>query len=154
MKKYDLMSSLTWMVVGLLFCIGSIKLEVGSLNQPGPGFFPFVMSVSLMIFCSINFVYSFLRKYKKSDLVIRLWPRSDGIKRISYTILFLGGYAVGLEYAGFVVTTFLFMFIILRFVEPQKWATVFLTASLTTAASYLTFQLWLRSNLPVGFLGF
>jgi putative tricarboxylic transport membrane protein len=154
MKKYDVASSLAWMVVGLLFCKGSISLGVGRFNEPGPGFFPFVMSVSLMFFCSMNVVYSLLRKYEKIDLLIKVWPKKDGIRRIFFTILFLCGYVVALEHAGFLLTTFLFMFVTLKFVEPQKWVTVFLGAGVTAAMSYLAFQVWLRSNLPGGTWGF
>ena len=39
MKKYELISGLVWMVVGVLFLIGSIGLGLGSLGEPGPGFF-------------------------------------------------------------------------------------------------------------------
>jgi putative tricarboxylic transport membrane protein len=155
MKKQELISSLFWMAVGVIFLMGSIGLGLGSLGEPGPGFFPFVMAVCLVSFSSIHFIFSSIKSGKfnfaKGE---RFWPKSDGIKRILFTIIFLFGFVLTLNYLGFVLTTFLFMCIILRFVEPQKWLTVFFIGILTTVLSYSIFQLWLRSNLPVGFLGF
>jgi len=141
--------------VGVLFLIGSIGLGLGSSSEPGPGFFPFVMSGLLISFSLINFIYS-LKRVGKFNFATseRFWPESDGIKRILFTTVFLFGFVIGLNYLGFISTTLLFMFIILRSIEPQKWLTVFFLGSLTTVFSYLIFQVWLRSNLPVGFLGF
>jgi hypothetical protein len=61
MKKYDLISSLAWIFVGLIFCKGAISFGLGDLGEPGPGFFPFWMSVSLITFSSVQF-FSSLRK--------------------------------------------------------------------------------------------
>jgi putative tricarboxylic transport membrane protein len=155
MKKHELVSSLVWMAVGLLFLTGSAGLGLGKLGEPGPGLFPFVMAACLVSFSSVHFISS-LRKGVPSSLSTgeRFWPQSDGLKRILLTIILLFGFVFTLNYLGFVLTAFLFMFIVLRFVEPQRWLTVLLIGSLTTALSYLVFKLWLRSNLPVGFLGF
>jgi putative tricarboxylic transport membrane protein len=155
MKKYELMSSLVWMAVGVLFLIGSIGLGLGSLTEPGPGFFPFVMAACLISFSSIHFISSLIKGGQFNlSAGERFWPQSYGIKKILYTILLVLGFVLLLNYLGFVLNSLLFMFIILRFIERQKWLTVFLMVSLTTVLSYLIFQLWLRSNLPVGFLGF
>jgi len=155
MKKYDLISGLAWLAVGVLFCIGSIGLGLGDINEPGPGFFPFCMSVCLISFSSIHFIYS-LKKPGALNFAIdkRFWPETDGMKRILFTIISLFIFVIALSYIGFVLTTMLFMVFVSRFIEPQKWFTVFLLTSLTTCLSYSIFQLWLKANLPVGFLGF
>ncbi len=155
MKKYELASSLAWTAVGILFFIGSIRLDPGSLSEPGPGFFPFVMAACLVCFSSFHSISSLIKSRQlKFTLEERFWPESDGIKRILFTIIFLFIFVIALNYLGFILTTYLFLFITLRFIEPRKWLTVILVGSLTTVFSYLIFQFWLRSNLPVGFLGF
>jgi hypothetical protein len=143
------------MAVGALFLMGSLGLGLGSLGEPGPGFFPFVMAVFLVLFSLKHFVSSLVKRGPSGSAPAeRVWPESDGIKRILLTIMFLLGFIFALNYLGFVLNTLLFMFASLRFIEPQKWPRVFLIGSLTTVVSYSIFQFWLRSNLPVGFLGF
>jgi len=155
MKKHELITSLVWMAVGVLFLIGAIGLGLGSLSEPGPGFFPFVMAACLISFSSIHFMSSLVKDGQFNFATSKsFWPESAGIKKILFTIIFLFGFVLALNYLGFVLSTFLFMFIILRFVERQKWLTVFLIGSLSTVLSHLIFQLWLRSNLPAGFFGF
>ncbi len=155
MKKYNLISSLMWMTVGILFCIGSIGLGLGGLREPGPGFFPFVMSFCLITFSLIHLISS-LRKGGESKLSSPggVWPGKEGLKRVLPIIFMLFIYVIALKYLGFVLTTLLFMILLLRFVEPRRWLAVFLIASLTTALSYGVFQLWLRADLPAGFMGF
>jgi putative tricarboxylic transport membrane protein len=155
MKKHELISSLVWMALGVLFLIGSIGLGPGKSDEPGPGFFPFVMAACLISFSSIHFISSLIRAGQSSvGAGKRFWPKNSGIKRILFTIILLVGFVLALNYLGFILNTFFFMLIMLRLVERQKWRRVLLIGSLTTILSYATFQLWLRSNLPAGFLGF
>jgi len=155
MIKFELTSSLVWMALGVLFVIGSIGLGPGKSDEPGPGFFPFVMAACLISFSSIHFVSSLIRGGQCSVAASKgFWPKSSGIKKILFTIILLVGFVLALNYVGFILNTFLFMLIMLRVVERQKWRRVLLIGSLTTVISYSVFQLWLRSNLPVGILGF
>jgi len=155
MRKHEIIGSLAWGALGVPFCIGSISMGLGRLNDPGPGFFPFLMSGCLILFASIHFI-SLLKKGEKfnSAKSERFWPEREGFRRLCFTIVSLFLYIIAIHYLGFIMTTFLFMFFALRFVEPQKWVTVFFITSLTTGLSYAIFQLWLKTNLPEGFLGF
>lgn len=155
MKKYDLMSSLTWMIIAALFCRGAIGLGLGDLHEPGPGFFPFLMSLFIILF-SILILISSLKKGEESDpdLGKRFWPEREGQKKILLTVGSLFLYVFALEYLGFILCTFLLIFFQLKFVEPQKWATVLFGTGLTTFMTYTIFDLWLRVPMPVGLLGF
>lgn len=155
MKKYNLITSLAWMAVGSLFLKGAISMGLGSLDEPGSGFFPFLMSVLLISFSSILFISS-LKKGEgfKFALSERFWPGSYGRGKIVLIVISLVLYVVAFNYLGFVLTTFLFVFFILRFVETLKWVTVVFAAGLTTAGFYAIFEIWLLVNLPAGPLGF
>lgn len=156
MRKYaDLITSLAWMVVAGLFCLGGIELGLGSYDEPGPGFFPFLMSIFLFSFSLILFISS-LKKVKQLDRIVssRFWPESDGIKRILFALGSIFMYVFMLNYLGFPLTTFFFMFFLLKFFHTYKWITVFLGAGLTAGLSYAIFELWLKAHLPVGPLGF
>jgi putative tricarboxylic transport membrane protein len=64
------------------------------------------------------------------------------------TILALLGYAMTMEYLGFLLSTFVFLVFLLRFIEPQRWSTVLLGALLTSGVSFLIFELVLKCQLP------
>jgi putative tricarboxylic transport membrane protein len=155
MKKYDFMSSLAWMIIAALFCGGSINLGLGDLRDPGPGFFPFVMSAFIFLFALLVLIFSLTgRKGYDSASEKKFRPEGDGIKRISLTIGALFMYVFLLDYLGFVLCAFLFIFFLLRFIEPQKWTTVFCGAGLTAVLSYTIFEIWLKVQMPIGPLGF
>lgn len=141
--------------MGGIFLSGAVKLGLGSVNEPGPGFFPFLMAVCLISFSSIDLI-SCAKKSRTLDVVEReeFWPGSRGAKKIVFVIISLFIFIIGLNHLGFVPIVFLFTFFHLRFIETQKWLTVFIMASLFTSLSYAIFQLLLKANLPKGLLGF
>jgi putative tricarboxylic transport membrane protein len=155
MKKVELISSLAWMSTGLIFLIGSTAFGLGELSEPGPGFFPFLMSISLIFFSLIHFFGS-LKKDEASPLPLnqKFWPQMKYLIRILLIIFLVFVYILAMNPLGFVLTTFLFMFVLLKYIEPRRLRAVFLIAGLTTGLAYAVFDLWLRVNLPKGFLGF
>jgi putative tricarboxylic transport membrane protein len=143
------------MAVGLFFFIGSLILGLGSLSEPGAGFFPFIMSGLLVFFSLVHFLSSLTLDRPEGDLQDkRFWPEKDGIRRIVLMNMSLFMFVVLVNPLGFIFTTFLFLFFLLRFIEPQKWSTVFIITIVSTGSSYLIFQLWLKADLPTGLLGF
>lgn len=155
LKEHDVISSLIWIVVSALFCWESFDLGLGSLTEPGAGLFPFLISICFILFSAILFAASLRKRGGFSFIGIRKpWPDREGFRRIGLTVLFLASYVVALNDLGFVLTTFVFIFLLLRFIEPQKWPSVVLGSLLISAGSYAIFEIWLRTNLPVGFLGF
>ena len=155
MKEHDVISSLIWIMVSALFCWGAVDLGLGDLTEPGAGLFPFMISLLLIVFAIGLFAASLRKRGRFSFVEIRkLWPDRDGFRRIGLTVLFLASYVVALNYLGFLLVTFLFIFVLMRFIEPQKWPTVILGSLLTAGVSYAIFEIWLRANLPVGLLGF
>jgi putative tricarboxylic transport membrane protein len=155
MKKDDFISSPIWMIVSILFGVRSIGLGLGSINDPGPGFFPFLMATLLFLF-SLTLIISSLKKDEKfeSKEMGRFWAGSEGIRNISFVIMALFIYVFALNYLGFVLVTFFFMIFVMRIIQPQKWLIVFLASGLTTVLSYAIFVLWLKIHMPVGILGF
>ena len=157
MKRYSLISSLAWMVAGVVFFVGSINIGLGTLREPGPGLFPFLMSGCLILFSLINSIFSLrIRRGGESGVIARemFWLGRNTLKKLLIVIISLFLFVIAIDYIGFALTAFLFISLLLRFVEPQRWSTVFLMATLTTVISYAIFQLWLKADLPVGFWGF
>ena len=41
MKKFDLVASAFWLIIGFLICEESWRINLGEFRNPGPGFLPF-----------------------------------------------------------------------------------------------------------------
>jgi putative tricarboxylic transport membrane protein len=142
-------SSLVWLGIALLICIGSFRLSVGSFRNPGPGFFPFIAG---MIVAVLAFAIHLQSRAKASikESRGRLWTDKKRIQKMVFTTLALLAYGVGMDYLGFLLSTFIFLAFLLRMIEPQRWSLVLLESALASGISYLIFDIWLQAQLPKG----
>jgi hypothetical protein len=65
----------------------------------------------------------------------------------------LFGYAIVVDWLGFVLTTFIVVFFLFHLLESRKGWLVVVKAALIAIANYLLFVEWLGLSLPQGFLG-
>lgn len=152
MKNREIISSLFWIGVGIIFDIGAIRYGVVASGIPGAGLLPLIggsilLALSLMVLISalIN-----KREDSKKMLKEKFFPQHESWKKVLLTVLALFAYWIAIEYLGFLLTTLLFMIFLLRFIEPQGWRITLVTAFLVTISSYALFELWLKVQLPKG----
>ncbi|PYN14737.1 MAG: hypothetical protein DME05_14355 [Candidatus Rokuibacteriota bacterium] len=145
--RRDLVSALFWLAVAIFAAAQGLALKLGSLKQPGSGFFPFWGGVVLGLLSLVLVARSLGRQSAAGPLVR---PESSRLLVVAGAIL---GYVLLLERAGFVAVTFAFLLLLLR-LERRGWAFSAATAGAGAAASWALFQLWLKTQLPLGPLGF
>ena len=155
MNDKDVAGSLFWMGVGILFSAGALKYRLIKSGIPGAGFFPFLAGI-IMVILSMMVLGSALKKKgedQEAQAKERFFPQRNSLKKIGLALIGLFGYWLLLEFLGFLITTFLFLIFLLKFIEPQRWTTALTTAILATGLSYLLFNLWLKVQMPIGVLG-
>ena len=148
MKKFDTVSGLFLLILSIAICIGSLRLHVGTFRAPGAGLFPLVTGVVLGVFS----ILILLEARRKAEEAISFWAPGADKKAIFLSFLFILIYALFLERIGFLAATFIFFFLISRFVSKHRWATAVFFAVVTSAATYGVFKYLLRSPLPQGIL--
>jgi len=143
----DLISSLFWFAVAIYFSIeGFIHLTVGTLSQPGPGFFPFLGGVVLGL---LSFIQLLKSLKNRDSLSLPGLTSSKFLLAIGATLAYL----LLLEQIGFVTITFLFLFLLFR-LEYKRWVISTALALAGAVFSYALFRLWLKTQLPAGPFGF
>ena len=154
MKRRDLISSLFFIGMGIIFSIGAIEYGVGNLGHPGPGLLPLFAGVLLIFLSSLHIFFSVVKKGKvEIKQIEEFFPGKDSLKKMSLALFGLFAYGILLEYLGYGITTFLFMIFALRYVESQRWMTAFLSALLVAIFSYILFVYLLKAQMPTGILG-
>jgi hypothetical protein len=147
----DRVIGIALILIGSLFCIASLRLGIGKLNSPGPGFLPLIAG-GLLILLSLGTI-SEGRHVKHAESTPRLFNGKRSAVPISVLISLLV-YSLVLDSLGFLLATF-FMLILLFSIWKKQRLTVVLGASvLTTVLTYLFFGSFLKITLPTGFLGF
>jgi putative tricarboxylic transport membrane protein len=141
----DRWTGLFFVLFSLYVCVESWRLGVGSFFRPGAGFFPFYSSLLLGLLSLILGLLAFRGKVEKAES----WTEVGSTVTVSLALL---GFALLLTWLGFVVTTFLFIFFLLRAVERRGWLLAASAALFISAAFYVVFGLWLKAQLPAGIL--
>jgi len=151
MKTHDRLSGLFWAVAAIFICVGSLRLSLGNLHHPGPGFFSFVAGAILGLLSMILFWQS--SKKGPEEKRKTFWS-PPGTGRMIWMVIALIVYVLGMKYVGFFFSTILFLGFLLRGIGRQKWPATISVTLLTAIISHITFQYWLDVQLPRGFIGF
>jgi putative tricarboxylic transport membrane protein len=152
MKNRDILGAVIWAAVGAVFCIGATDFGFSRMGTIGGGFFPFIAGAA-MIGLSVILLITTLAGKREGPPAEPFLPERDSLRKLSFALLALFAYVLVVRYGGFVPTTFLFMTFLLRFIEPQRWVVALGAGAMTTGAAHLVFNLWLKVQLPRGFLG-
>jgi putative tricarboxylic transport membrane protein len=152
------MGGLIWLILGIGFCLGSLRLKIGGLHNPGAGFIPFLVGALLCFLGLALIITSFPGKLPKGekDKVGRGSVKGNGKNLLLpfLTLLILVGYVLLSEPLGFLLSTFFFLFFLFKLAEPKKWLMPFTLSLSTVILSFLLFSVWLQSQFPRGVLGF
>lgn len=149
----DKWSSLVWLGVAGFICLGAYRLSLGSFSSPGPGFLPFIAGIFLAVLSCLLFTQS-RRSSIRPRAANNIWSKGGKGPKVILTIFILFSYALGMEYLGFLLSTILFLALLLRTIEPQRWIVVLFTSLSASSAAYLIFERWLQCQLPKGVLKF
>ena len=142
----DLVSGLFWLAVAIFAALQGLALNLGSLNRPGPGFFPFWGGVVLGVLSIVLIV----RPRRGATAWPSIRPQSGKVLLVIGALL---AYLLLLEPLGFVAVTFLFLLLLFR-LERRGWRFSAVSAAIGTLVSYALFQVWLKTQLPTGPFGF
>jgi putative tricarboxylic transport membrane protein len=139
-------SSLIAFLIGLLIAWQASKLRMGGFHKPGPGLFPLILGLILILLSLILLIQS--RRPGS-----RPFSFGENPKRISMVCGSLLAYVAILEYAGFLLSSFLLIFFLFVVLGEYTLKRAALTALAATAVAYLLFDVLMKSPLPKSLLG-
>ena len=141
--------------IGLLLLAGFIffesrQLSFGTFRVPHTGFYPKILAGLLLLLALVCLAQTLC-----DQTVGRPTERipAEGWFRIGATLATLVGYALVLEWLGFLLSTFVLMVLLLRAIEAPNWSKVIVVALVTAVLSYGLFGWLLGVPLPAGVLG-
>jgi hypothetical protein len=150
-SRYDRISAVFFLGIGIFFAVYSRSVEIGSWNEPGPGFLPFWAGITIAI---MSVFLLFNNRGPKGPVRPSFFPKNDSWKRVLLTFLALIFYNIVFDYLGFALTTFLFVGFLVRVIFPQTWTRTLIVAACAAITARLLFINFLETQLPRGFLGF
>lgn len=128
------------LVFGIVGMVLSWNLSLGTLTDPAPGFFPFVVALITTALSAAQLI---------------LGRRGgDGEKFSRYSVTVVWGvislliFVAALPLVGFEIPALLLSFVWMKWLGGESWRSASLYSVLTVAAFYLIFVVALRTQLP------
>lgn len=150
MRRYDLISSLIWLLVAAFIIFGSLQLPIGSWGNPDAGFMPLLIGLLIAAISFLLFIHTLQQKISEEK---PSWEMKNLKSKVTPTIMALLVYNFFLSSLGNILTTFLVMGYLFKYVSQMNWKSSLAFAILTSLVQYLLFEVWLKVQFPRGLLG-
>ena len=141
--NFEIIGSLFWILVGIAFALGAVRLRLGSFRNPGPGFIP--LGIALLLFCFglLNLMKGLLNRTRFTTAI----PWKKPALAVASVLLYM--WLLG--FIGFLPSTFIVMaalFGLLINVQRGRWLKVFFCAGGAAISAWLIFSVVLRVPFP------
>ena len=147
MKKDDILSGCILIAISIYFLRESNSLPPSSLGIPGSAFFPRLVCFAFVIFGGILIIRSF--KKGEAERKITLILKQDLI-RVLAVILLCGIYIFSIPFLGFILTSILFIVLLMFIFQVKRIGIIILWGFLVTLIIYFIFKILLKVPLPAG----
>jgi putative tricarboxylic transport membrane protein len=141
--KFDYIASALFLAVGVLFIIGSKNLESSSYGSAvGPDIFPFILGSALVLLSIRLFYETFVTKNQQGT--------KEKLQYKPFLIIFVATfvYILTLETIGYVITTFLFLFVCFQTMERSKVIQSLIISACFSGLVYFLYVEVLKGTLP------
>ena len=150
-NRGDLIGSAALILVGIGVVIGSIRLQVGTLSMPQPGFFPLVGGLLLIGLSLILLVQGWVGRGtapRQPREAFGEW------RRPLILVVSMSVYTGVLEAFGYVLPTIAIAVVILRLLGVTSWKVLILASVGLSVGTYYLFGRIMGIELPAGVLSF
>lgn len=132
-------------VASVIYLSLAIPLPFMKDGVPGSGFLPIIVGLLLVILTGFDLVRNF-NKNKEGSF------SKSHLKDLGFLCLACLGYAFLFNILGALISTILFIFIVLCLLSRKTWKVNILTTILFSAFIFLLFEVALDVGLPMGIL--
>ncbi len=140
--------------LALIGVYGSLKVGIGWADEgPQAGFFPFYISLLVLISCAVNLVQTFT----KSDdgALFASWAQ---LRKVMSVVVPTAIYVFVLTYIGIYLASALLIATFMRWLGRYRWSVAIGVAVLVPVLTFFMFEKWFLVPLPKGpierYLGF
>jgi putative tricarboxylic transport membrane protein len=137
---YQIIGAAAGIAIGAAGAVVSFAYGLGSLRQPGPGMWPFIVSVVIAVLSAVLLVVG--RGLHDSEAFTR-----SSVLPLMGLVTFVG-FAIMLPLTGFEIPALLLCIIWLKFLGRETWRSTVVVSLVTVATFYFLFLYALRVPLP------
>ena len=139
------------LAAGLVYEGMALYMPRGSLSYPGPGFFPVVIGVFLIV-TALGCLLQEVLHGKKVENPDSAAPGDRNVTKTFQLMALMIGYTLVLKPLGFLISICTFLVVAIRIFGYRRWFPALAMAAVIAGISYVSFVLWLKVPLPLGIL--
>lgn len=151
MRPGNLAASVIIITLGIFMIIESGKMNIGFSGGLQAGVFPRMLGSGLGSLGVLLFLSEWFPAFRSKEKIE--WPSGKYRVRVLLVAAAILLYIGIIKWIGFIVTTFLFVFFLIKVLSVYKWAVCASVSLFTTGLCTLVFQYWLDLKLPSGIFG-
>ena len=151
MRSADRIAGAALLALAVAFSAGALRQwAYWGENGPGPAFLPFWLGL-VMAFLAVGLLVSGLRSPDSSQAWL---PSGESLRRLVLVLAITVAFVALLGVLGMTIATVLFLVVLIRYLDHQRWAVALAVALGVAALNYFVFTRWLGVPLPTGPFGF
>jgi len=133
-------------VLALIGIYGSVKVGISwASDGPRAGFFPFYVSLIILVSCAINIVQALAAP--NDGQVFAEWSQ---LRKVMSVLVPTAIYVGLVPYIGMYVSSALLIALFMRWFGHYRWLVVAAVAIAVPAMTFVTFEIWFLVPLPKG----
>jgi putative tricarboxylic transport membrane protein len=144
MVRRDVAVAALALALGAVAIFESAKIPLGTVRNPGQGFFPWWTSVVIVLLALVLLTQALTSRPSADQ------QASGRITKVTALLLVLAAYTFLLDFLGYLICTFFLVLFMLRATDLHRWPVALSMALLTAVGSYVVFAIWLSIPLPRG----
>lgn len=141
----DYILSATVLIIGLFFVIESFTLPAGEYLLNSPSSFPMLLGYCLIGLAIWQFIKTFREKKANTKEPYSRLEIKRGVVFVLLTFVYI---FILIPMIGFLISTFLFLFIGLLFYKEVRWYTALLVSTGMVGFIYVVFEQLMNIRLP------
>lgn len=132
--------------LALIGVYGSLKVGVGWADEgPQAGFFPFYISLIVLISCAVNLLHIF--KDTEDRGVFASWVQ---LRKVTSVVIPTAIYVAVVTYIGIYVSSALLIGTFMKWLGGYRWPAVIALSILVPLLAFVMFEKWFLVPLPKG----
>jgi putative tricarboxylic transport membrane protein len=148
LKRADQVSGIVLLALSIFALYESSRLDMAYRGAPGPGFFPFWLSIAMCLI-SVAIIISGFRRPASSDSRVK-WPTGTGLVRILAVFVALVIYVFLIRVIGYILSTAALILCVACMLRRYRWYQLVTVSLLTATGLFVVFHVWLQMPLPTG----
>ncbi|OFO49080.1 tripartite tricarboxylate transporter TctB family protein [Nosocomiicoccus sp. HMSC059G07] len=136
----------------------ALSYQIWIEGRPGEGFFPLLISGTLILLSSINIILDIRKERNKESLYLQDTEKKSKsdiyfeLKDLVIVLILIAFYMILFNILGYIISTLVFMIAILFYLKPGSAVKNILISILLVVVIYTVFDYTLNTGLPKGTL--